>query len=353
MKKLSKFNVTYLTGNIRRFCALSYSRCALLGLMLLGIISCETVVEVDIPREAPKLVTNSFIGAGEPVAVRVSRSQSVLDNANIHFIKGAEVVLLEEGTVVATLEENSEPEGLYTASFAPSAGKNYTLQVSKSGYETIEAVASIPKPIPIQEIDYDTTMFSSTYQDGDTTIVERRVSVEEIRLTFVDPPNERNYYEVAVSRYFVRPVYQYDEWGNLVFDSLNMPVVIDSVQELYPIDLLSDDPLLTGNSDFLEDDGSAYGAYFTFPDDLLEGKRYTLRLRPTNNYYSRTEEENQYVVFLRTISEAQYQYFVSNELQYNNEGNPFAEPAQVYNNIENGFGIFAGHSSDQVVLNLE
>jgi len=25
---------------------------------------------------------------------------------------------------------------------------------------------------------------------------------------------------------------------------------------------------------------------------------------------------------------------------------PFAEPVQVYNNIENGFGIFAGYAAD-------
>ena len=63
--------------------------------------------------------------------------------------------------------------------------------------------------------------------------------------------------------------------------------------------------------------------------------------------------EGRLYVILSTVSEGQYRYTRSVDLQYENDGNPFAEPVQVYTNVENGFGIMAGSSASQVVVDLE
>ncbi len=55
---------------------------------------------------------------------------------------------------------------------------------------------------------------------------------------------------------------------------------------------------------------------------------------------------------LRTLSSDQYHYLRTLQLQEFNEGDSFSEVVPVYNNIENGFGIFAGYSSDSVVVDL-
>ena len=47
-------------------------------------------------------------------------------------------------------------------------------------------------------------------------------------------------------------------------------------------------------------------------------------------------------IYLHNISKSYYYYRTSLELYQNTSGNPFAQPVQVYSNIENGFGIFAG-----------
>ena len=320
-----------------------------------GAVACETVVDVDIPRESSKLVVNSVIGTDQPVSAQVSLSKSVLDNSNLPYVTGAEVVLLEEGTVVATLEEdvNAVSSGIYTSSFSPVSGKNYTLQVSKSGYEPVEASTHIPSPIPIQAVSYDTTIYTSSYQDGDSVIVNRVVDIDEIRLTFSDPPGEKNYYEITVLQYYTEYVYQYDEEGYVLYDSLYNPIVIDSLPRFSTLYLTSNDPVLSGGDDFLEGSDSFYGDAFTFSDDIINGKSYTFRFQPDGGYFNNRSDENRYVIVLRTISEEQYLYFSSVQLQNEAYGNPFAEPTQVYNNIENGFGIFAGYSSDQVVLDLE
>lgn len=337
---------------------LTYSRRSLIFVWILflwGAVACETVVEVDILQEPSKLVVNSLMRTDQPVSAQVSLSKSVLDNSDLSSVAGAEVVLLEEGTVVATLEENENTSisGFYTSSFLPTAGNNYTLQVGKSGYESVEANAYIPPPIPIQSISYDTSVFINTYQDGDTTIVDRAINIDEIRLTFNDPAGEKNYYEIGLLRYSTQYIYQHDEQGNIVFDSLNNPVIIDSTQNLFPGRLASDDPLLNSGDSFLEDGGSVYNSYFTFSDDFINGKSYTFRFQPDGDFFHNQSDENRYVVTLHTISEEQYLYFNSSDLQNETVGNPFAEPTPVYNNVENGFGIFAGYSSDQVTLEFE
>ena len=47
-------------------------------------------------------------------------------------------------------------------------------------------------------------------------------------------------------------------------------------------------------------------------------------------------------IYLHNISKSYYYYRISLELYQNASGNPFAQPVQVFSNIENGFGVFAG-----------
>ena len=364
MKEFNKSTIAYPAVCVKRLLNL------LLGLVFLATVACETVIEVDLPEESPRLVVNSFIGTDAPVTVKLSQSKSILDNTRPPLVSGAEVVLLEEGEIVATLEEVPDPyednpvnqpnpdlKGFYTSSFIPSAGKNYTLQVTKSGYEPVEAKAYVLPPVPIQEVTYDTTV-TAYYTIGEDSFLVRKIDFNEIQLSFTDPVDEQNYYQLRVLEYYMRYDYLIDEQGNYVLDEQGNNIIVDSIQLSSSASITSSDPLFTQDESFFGDNeeisSEAYGYSFTFTDDFINGKSYHLKFRPNSSYYHNEGYDPPYlVVSLYTISEAQYQYVTSNKLQYENEGDPFAEPVQVYNNIENGFGIFAGYSSDQVVLNLE
>ena len=345
-------------------CASTQTRCLpnfLLWLAIWSTMACETVVEVDIPKESSKLVVNAFIGTDVPTRVQLTASKSILDNSAIRYISGAEVVLLEEGIPVATLEEVAESnqvpidwEGYYASPFIPVADKHYTLQVTKSGYEPVEAQTYIPPAVPIQKVTYDTTVSTYTYQEEDSVITRSEINFNEIQLTFTDPASEKNYYELQVLQYFMYYIYLLDDQGNVVVDNQGNNVIADTVQSVNAVSLTSSDPLLAGNEDIFDGgEVSAYGTAFVFSDDFLNGKTYTLKFNIGNTYYSyNNDEDSNMAISLHTINEEQYQYAVSRELQYENEGNPFAEPVQVYNNIENGYGIFVGYSSDQVTLDF-
>lgn len=50
-----------------------------------------------------------------------------------------------------------------------------------------------------------------------------------------------------------------------------------------------------------------------------------------------------------------YPYFKYNQTlnkEISNRDNPFAEPTIVYNNIQNGVGIFGGYAIDSVAVDL-
>ena len=61
---------------------------------------------------------------------------------------------------------------------------------------------------------------------------------------------------------------------------------------------------------------------------------------------------NQYDLKVRflTLSRDFFEFATSYQKQKLNNNNPFAEPTQVYSNIENGLGIFAGFAVTEVVF---
>ncbi len=49
---------------------------------------------------------------------------------------------------------------------------------------------------------------------------------------------------------------------------------------------------------------------------------------------------------LKSVTESYYQYHTTSDLQDWNEGDPFAQPVQVFSNIPNGLGILMGSTLD-------
>jgi hypothetical protein len=67
------------------------------------------------------------------------------------------------------------------------------------------------------------------------------------------------------------------------------------------------------------------------------------------------EEIDSIKVVLYSVSEAYYNYHQSRRLQNQSDGSAIlgAEPVVVYNNIQNGFGIFASKSKDEFSVETE
>ncbi|MFQ5568133.1 MAG: DUF4249 domain-containing protein [Rhodothermales bacterium] len=294
------------------------SRAGLLALTAVVLLSaCETTVEVDLPRHPPKIAVNSFFRPGYVWEVHLGEARSVVDGQSaIQSIDNARVEIIEDGRVLTTLPHVGE--GLYrAASLRPETGKTYTLRASAPGYDRVDATDAVPGPISVT--------FTHERESRSAGSGNLKVTIR-----IADPPDQPNYYRLDAYRRIQDP-----RTGEPNFSGVRFR---------------TDDPAITAeNEDFFDiNEENRFGnVYFT--DALLTDGLHEINLDIEESFL---RDEGTLFVNLYGISKAYYDYALSYELHQEARDNPFAEPVQVFTNVKNGFGIFAGFSRYQLALAL-
>ena len=279
-------------------------------------ISCEKVIPFEGDVTVSKLVINSIFESDSTFKVHVSSSRSVVDTASFLNIEDADVKILNnDGNIVDVL--NHINNGFYMGQTYPEENKTYYLEVKHPNYTNITSLDSLPAPININSID-TTTVIDPI--NGDRI---------QINLNFDDPSNFQNYYLLetyAVSEY----------------------ILVEGIDTLeHEIDTAQQNMILTDV--VFQNGGSPWRDQGLFNDLLFNGQNKVLEFEIP--FYDESGYEDGYNwsykisgirIYLHNISKSYYYYRTSLELYQNTSGNPFAQPVQVYSNIENGFGIFAG-----------
>lgn len=261
------------------------------------ITGCELVVDFDIPVDKPMLVVNALVNPDSTWRVSVSKSRHILDEFPAQAIGNAIVTITDEqDNPITTLL--SDGLGYYRSDQKPLAGVQYKLKAETAGYDAVFARANIPQTIPITEVKVDTIL-----RDGYQELVAK--------ITFVDPP-EKNYYQVYTS---VKMIVQ--RWTP-------NEIITDTLTQFFPLYLAQSD---------LEESSSV------FSDLKFNATEAKISVR-LSNWMSGVATE-QHIILLH-LSEAYYNYELTRSLQQRAQGDPFAQPVQVFNNITNGVGIFAG-----------
>ncbi len=301
----------------------------------LGIMGCETVIDVDLPEQEPELVLNSYFGTDTTFIVTLHESKSILDASyDFEVVHDASIQLYADGQLIGTFTESKiENEygtefGNYVLDHYPEAGVNYSIVTSKTGFRTVEAEDVIPleKTNPAIEDFKDIS-------DGDY-YGDRRYHVT---YSLNDPPGE-DFYEVFL--YVEEPWYEYyaDEDTSYYYQNgyRKYRVYYEEIgAELNEFEDHSVDPTL-------------------FSDELFDGRKYTHTIE-ASIYRNSSNEDEKIKLYLevRHVSKAYFLYKKSFGLQQGSEGNPFAEPALVYNNVKGGLGIFAGYDAETVYFEFE
>lgn len=310
-------------------------------LSAITLLSCETVVDIDLPVEPTRLVVNGFINPDSAVAVRISKSRFVLDRSQAFtLVDDAIVTLFENGLEVTQL--TTEGEGWYTSSFRPQAGSEYIIQASASGLEPVEANTEVLPIVVIKALTADSVRRetgTSCFNDDCQPIYSTDYRVQ---LSLSDPVNQDNFYEVQAYTVVVDSFPVFD-------DNSDEPTGYDVITYWGEAYLTSDDPVVS-STEFDFGDGAFFGSSLLFTDEIFSGNEYTLNFTSEGSFGGNI---TRLIIVLRTLSNDQYQYLRTLQLQEYNEGDPFAEVVPVYNNIENGFGIFAGYSADSVVVDID
>ena len=279
-------------------------------------ISCEKVIPFEGDVNIPKLVINSIFQSDSTFKVHVSSSRSVIDTASFQNIEDAVVTIKDDnGSIIETL--NYVENGFYIGQTFPQENQTYSLQVTHPNYTNITSSDSLPSPITINSIDTSTTVDPI---NGDRL---------QITLNFNDPESSQNYYLIET--------YSVNEYL-LIKNSDTTEYELDTTKQFM---VLTDEVFQNGGSPFREQG--------LFNDLLFNGQNKTLELEIPYENWSGSEDGYDWSyqtltlrLYLHNISISYYYYRTSLELFQNASGNPFAQPVQVFSNVENGFGIFAG-----------
>ena len=289
-------------------------------LLFIGLISnsCEKIIDINVPDKSRKIVLNSLIDPGNEVSLSLTQSKSILEDNILLVLKDAEPQLFENDILVGTLnylgsDKYSLPD------FFPSVGKDYKLVVNHQLLQSAEAEVSIPRIVDI--VDIDTT----------STIGEWGQKTFQINVEIDDPSNVKNYYALSMS--ISTRIYDWESEGYL--DSLETHNTY--IRVLSEVDNEFGDNLLENDLSFFIDDK------LFFSDDIFVGQGETKELALEYYLYSFGDS---ILVDLRLdhIDPSYFYHSISKEKYYRTNGNPFAEPVQVYSNVQNGFGLLSSFS---------
>lgn len=307
-------------------------------ILIIFIIACEQVVEIEIPEHDSQLVLSSFYKSGDTkVTAFLTKSLSVLSSDNPSDIWDASVKLYEDDVLLGDLEvkfdttyrsyptseldsmgnqiceeEISRITRLYLLELSQSleSGKTYKMTAEAPGYETVTATQQLLPPPDILNVTYDP--MSRPGLEGDL--------MDALNVTVQDIPNQDNYFEFDV---FIK-----DKEQNNSFSCWN------------------NDWSGRWTESFTPGTEPGYYGILLIKDDLFDGDTYNIELLTWHRdtaYYDIKVEVNM-------ISRDKYLFSKSMQAYYNVEGNPFAEPVIVHTNVENGQGVFSMENSTEVII---
>jgi hypothetical protein len=265
--------------------------------------SCSKDVKIDIANPAGKIVVNSFFSPQGTLIVNVSKSISILAADTLNYINNAEVQLFQGDSLLGQLTYTQN--GIYSLPIALLSTEDYDISVSVPNMKTVSSQDTIPVQVPM--LSFDTISFNDKYL--------------YCEISFRDIPQTTNYYLLEVTSKF--PV-------------LNSGSVLSKYIEMSISDNIAENG---GNGDKRQ--------RIFFSDDKIQGAEYDLSflLEKEPILKSLQDGSNTVYVNFQTISAAYYKYL---ETYYEAQ----TKQMDVYTNIVNGYGIFAGYnlSQDSIVI---
>jgi hypothetical protein len=269
-------------------------------LLITLLCGCELVVDVDVPYEKG-LTLNSFFTPDSTFTVQFTANRYVLDNKNFQKIENGVVKIYEDDQPIETLVHIGN--GIYKSpTRKPVVGKSYKVSAEVENLGTVTSKSSVPSLVKISSLEFSPESASSNGPPK-----------TKFNLKFEDPQSVYNYYQIIVSSGIV--------------------IVNNGIEKVnwYPHYIESGDPIIQGEN------GKSTNIAL-FKDILFDGKTFNVTFKASIYNPQRIR------VSLRTLSEDYYRYQTTTQLQNDTSGDPFAQPTNVYNNITNGYGIFAGYA---------
>lgn len=287
------------------------------------IVSCEDKfindLDITVPPEELLTVINLDLNEGDAKAETfVARTYNV-DEGETTFYDDALVELYKDDELFAELIYEPLNRN-YIAFFENNAITEGEYRVEVSGIDGLKDISST------QTIPPKVNVNKGVYEENGTIYQAYGYaeSVDEALITFDDPADQENYYLVKL--YVISDNGDFENRNQMFVSSIN-PVA----ETVWSVDGI------------------------LLKDDSFNGKTFDLSIGFYNylNYNSYGENTENYLeVELINISKDNYLYLRSFHAFQQADGNPFAEPVVVHNNIENGIGIFRTGNASKFRIDL-
>ena len=306
--------------------------------------ACESILFIELEESDKLIVVNGAITDQATLAVQVSRTRHILDNAPVVPLENASVLIYQGGSLVEELTY-SDNGYFRSESLIPAIGEAYTIEVEHDGYPSVSASCEIPEPVEIQKldtvsvtIDYDDEYYygySDRFLQFDLTL-DDPAGVDNYYLLFAEADRSWTEYRDTTVK-VVDSLYYGDQWNYFL---------VDSSYIIYDIHRFTDFPYIT-TQEIVVEAITSHGVLFS--DQLIDGKTYSFR----GHFYEHDLEASDSAVVdirLHSISESYYKYLKSRQSHYDTKENYLAVPVIVFSNVEEGAGFFGGYSTDEYTI---
>lgn len=273
----------------------------------------------------PEPVVNALFSEGSMLEIQISLSRSIIraSDAEREFIyPDNAIVRLFENTVELNCNSTFD-RNLYILSLLELKPENsYMIEIELPEFTLLTAESTIPSLTKI-----DSIMVRRVFET-DPELNEIDQDILKGSVIFRDS-QEQEYYMLQLEAYD----YIY---GNEIYDRKNDYFT-------------SDDPVATDAGYQPEDI-----RVLVFSDKLFKDNVCDISFEIIDGLYSAGVKDSTVLVTkLYTLSEELYRYLITFHGQYIADFSFMAEPVQVYSNIENGLGIFAGYSLDSLAISIK
>lgn len=293
------------------------------------LVSCSKELPYPDVENEDFMVLNGLISPETGATVHLSQSCHILDTqCRQKNIENAQVFLKDEtGNTLTELKHTSG--GIYLAEgFQIDYNKEYSIEASSSGLESITAKAFTPKPISCKVISNDEEIYE-----------EYLCRTFEIEIA--DNPDETNYYLI-------------DGWLD----------ILNGEHESYQFEINGYNFPHTGfvSRDVNAENGTLvstvdiipYPLEFVFlTDENFNGKTYQVEFGMYDEDVSfKKDLELATHLNVKSVSKDMYEYYRSISLHKLTAANILGEPQPIFSNVEKGVGILGGYSEQQFVVDI-
>ncbi|NEU08488.1 DUF4249 domain-containing protein [Flavihumibacter sp. R14] len=272
---------------------------------LLVLSACETVIEIDLPVEKPKLVVNSIFNADSLLTVNVTKSRPSSESGHdFETVENAIVEVFKDRQSLGILSYHGKGNYKTLNKFPNEPSAEYAITVKAPGFNTAETRESMPlKPvISAVQVEADRQNSLKTSKEFKTRFI-------------LHDPAESNFY-------FLR-AWLVNKKGD------RSPVNVSLRNILGQFSPLRSEPL----------------KIYVFDDKSFNAKDLNIELDIQT--YIASSDLSQYSISIEiaSIPKSYFDYLYSVKKQF--EDIPLLEPKNLplSNNIQNGLGVFAPYNA--------